>query len=48
MPTATPITMASTSEMMISCAVWPSVRVMSGQIGFRVIRDLPSFCVKIA
>ena len=40
--------MASDSEMMISCAVWPIVRVMSGQIGFSVMRDLPSFCVKMA
>ena len=45
MPTAIPRMIASVSEMMMTCAVWLSVRVMSGQIGWNVSRDLPSLCV---
>ena len=31
--------------MMITCAVWPIVRVMSGQIGWNVYSELPSLWV---
>jgi hypothetical protein len=30
----------------MNCAVWPSVRVMSGQIGCSVESELPSLWVK--
>ena len=32
--------------MMITCAVWPIVRLMSGQIGCEVTSDVPSLCSK--
>ena len=32
--------------MMITCAVWPIVRVMSGQIGWNVDSELPSLWVE--
>src|SRR6266536_970318 len=40
-----PTNSAITSEVKISCAVWPITRLMSGQIGWPVASETPSLLV---